>query len=260
MNAGAGATCEDGRWLRTYDRRPDATAQIVCFGPAGAAASFFRGWAEHAPADVELWALAYPGRERRAAEAAVHSMDELADRVAGELAPRCSRPTLLFGHSMGASVAFEVTRRLERSSPAAPAALVVSGRPGPRRQREAPRDLHLFDDAQIVDYVRSLGGTPEEVLDDPELRELILPSFRADFALIGRYRPRSRPPVAAPASVIWGDRDPEVGAHDVADWATVLARLRTARSFPGGHFFAAQGVGDVVAHAATVLRTARTAD
>lgn len=249
--------CEDGPWLRCYAKRPDASGQIVCFGPAGAAASYFRGWAEHAPADVEVWALALPGRERRAGEPPIRRMDELADQIAGELRPRLKRPTLLFGHSMGASVAVEVTRRLEAADGGLPAALVVSGRPGPRRQREAPRNLDTFGDAEVVEYVRALGGTPAELLDDPELRELILPAFRADFALIGRYRPAPGPPLTTPATVIWGDCDPEVGADDARDWATVLQRLRAVRSFPGGHFFLADLAAEVVDHAATLLAVER---
>lgn len=252
MIAASPRACEDGPWLRCYVRRPGANGQIVCFGPAGATASFFRGWAEHAPTDIEVWALAYPGRERRAAEPTIHRMDELAGRIAAELEPRLTRPTLLFGHSMGASVAFEVTRRMEAGG-VLPTALVISGRPGPRRQREAPRDLHTFGDTEIVAYLRTLGGTPTELLDDPEMRELILPAFRADFALIGRYRPAPRPAVATPATIIWGDRDPDVGLGDIRDWAAVLRRLRGARSFPGGHFFLSDLAAEVVDHASTLL-------
>jgi pyochelin biosynthetic protein PchC len=250
--AAAPRACEDGLWLRCYVRRPRASGQIVCFGPAGATASFFRGWAEHAPADVEVWALAYPGRERRAAEPPIHHMDELADRIVAELKPRLTRPTLLLGHSMGASVAFEVTRRMEAAG-VPPTALVISGRPGPRRQRDAPRDLHTFGDTEIVAYLRTLGGTPTELLDDPEIRGLILPAFRADFALIGRYRPALHPPVATPATIIWGDRDPDVGPDDVGDWSAVLRRLRGARSYPGAHFFLSDLAAKVVDHASTLL-------
>jgi len=246
---------QDGLWLRCYVPRPEASAQIVCFGPAGAAASFFRDWAQHAAADVEVWALAYPGRERRAAEAPIQRMDELADRIAAELEPRMTRPTLLFGHSMGASVAFEVTRRLEAAGRTRPAALVISGRPGPRRQRESPGDLHMFDDPEIVAYVRALGGTPTELLDDLEVRAAILPAFRADFALIGRYRPALVPQLQTPATVIWGDRDSDVGPEDARDWATVLPALRGARCFAGGHFFVSDLAEDVVDHASRLLTT-----
>jgi pyochelin biosynthetic protein PchC len=131
------------------------------------------------------------------------------------------------------------------------------GRPGPRRQREAPRDLHTFGDPEIVAYVRTLGGTPSELLDDPEMRELILPAFRTDFALIGRYRPAPGVPVATPATIIWGDRDPEVGPDDARDWAAVLPRLRGVRSFTGGHFFVLDAVAEVVAHATALLAVER---
>ena len=230
-------TVQDSPWLRRYRPRPGAAARIVCFGPAGGSPGFYRDWCELVPAGVEVQVLAYPGRERRFLDEPVEEMGALADAVHDVLAPRLDRPTVLFGHSMGASVAFETARRLEASGAPALAGLVVSGRPSPRAQREIPTDVADFDDEQIVEHLHELGGTPPGLLDDPDARELILPAFRSDFRLIGRYTPGPGPLLRTPLTVLHGDSDPRVTAEDAPHWAEVAERFTGAEALPGGHFY-----------------------
>ncbi|GAA2879556.1 alpha/beta fold hydrolase [Streptosporangium fragile] len=248
----------DPRWFRRHRALPGAAGRIVCFAPAGASANFFRGWAGHAPADVEVTSVAYPGRERRFDEPEIEDMGVLADSVANLLAPHLDLPTVLFGHSMGASVAFEVTRRLEEAGGDPPIGLVVSGRESPRHQIEEPTDVGEFDDEQIVEYLRVLGGTPPEVLADPDFRELVLPAFRTDFRLLGRYRPEPEPRVRTPVAVVLGDRDPEVDAADADRWREVAHCFTGVRDFPGGHFYLVEREADVVAHVVGFLLAQRS--
>ena len=241
-------------WLRCYEPRPDASGRIVCFGPAGGAASFFRGWSAHAPADVEVWALAYPGRERRIDEPPLERMEDLADAITGVLAPRIDRPTVLFGHSMGASVAYEVTRRLEARDGRAPAGLVVSARRGPCHQRACPDDTAGLTDAEILGRLRALGGTAAEVLDDPAMHELIVPPCRTDFELLGHYRPQPAPPIGTPLAVVHGDRDPAVPAAEVRSWTQASRHAAGMHVFPGEHFFCVHHEAALVAYVAALLR------
>jgi pyochelin biosynthetic protein PchC len=239
-------------WFRRYVPRPGAAARIVCFGPAGGAPAFYRDWPRAVPDDVEVLSAVLPGRERRIAEPALTRMDALADAVTAALLPWLDRPTVLFGHSMGASVAFEVTRRLEASGGPRPAGLVVSGRPSPRRLLECPSPVAGYDDDAIVAYLRGLGGTPDELLDDPEARELILPPCRADFQVIGRYAPELHPRIDTPLRVLLGDDDPSVPAQDAPRWAEVATRLDGVHVLPGGHFYLLSERTAVIDH---VLRT-----
>ncbi|MFF5209444.1 thioesterase II family protein [Streptosporangium sp. NPDC000396] len=249
----------DTPWLRRHRPSPGAGARIICFGPAGASANLFRGWAVRVSADVEVLSVAYPGRERRFEEPAIEEMETLAGAVADVLASRLRIPTVLFGHSMGASVAFEVTRRLEAGGSGRPVGLVLSGRQSPALQRERPSDAADYDDRRIIEHLRELGGTPPEMLEDPDFRELVLPAFRTDFRLVGRYLPELEPMIDTPLSVVLGDRDPGVPVADADRWREVARRFAGIRTFPGEHFYLLDQEEEVVSHVVDFL-TARRAE
>ncbi|MGW0885202.1 thioesterase II family protein [Streptomyces sp. NPDC002671] len=158
-----------------------ARAQVLCFPHAGGAASHYRGWGADAPWDVEFAVIQYPGREDRYEELAPTDMAELAGAITCELlADRqegAGLPTVLFGHSMGAAVAYEVARGLTAAG-RAPAALVVSGRPAPRLSR--PGTVHLGSDDDLVADLRRLGGTSSGILGSDSLMTAVLPTIRRD--------------------------------------------------------------------------------
>ncbi|MFF8258946.1 salicylate synthase [Streptomyces virginiae] len=252
--SGPGAPDSDS-WFRRYAPRPDAAARIVCFGPAGGAPAFYRDWARAVPDDIEVVSLVLPGRERRAAERPVTAMSDLADAVARAVVTCMDRPTVFFGHSMGASVAFEVTRRLEKSRGPRPVGLVLSGRPSPRRLLENPSPVAEYDDAAIIEYLRGLGGTPHELLDDPDVREFILPPCRADFQVIGRYVPDlAHPRITTPVRVLLGESDPATPIRDAERWAEVAAAITGTHVLPGGHFYLLDHLDLVVDHVLSTLR------
>jgi hypothetical protein len=167
----------DGRWLRCYRRQPSPRLRVVCFPHAGGSASFFHPWLADLPPDVELVAAKYPGREDRMPEPPVDGVPELADALTDALRRSADAPLALFGHSLGAAVAYEVARRLERRGDAGgPALLAVSSFPGPQRVTRGM--LHQASDETLADEVRRLGGTHAIALEHPELRALVLPVLR----------------------------------------------------------------------------------
>ncbi|MEV7010640.1 alpha/beta fold hydrolase [Streptosporangium sp. NPDC051022] len=246
----------DPMWIRGWQAHPNPAGRIVCFGPAGASANFFRGWSTRVPADLEVLGLAYPGRERRFEEAPIEDMSVLADAVTQVLAPHMDVPTVLFGHSMGASVAFEVTRRLERRG-RSPLGLALSGRQSPRRQRDLPSAVAGFDDERIIEHLHELGGTPPEMLADPDFRDLVLPAFRTDFTLIGNYLPDLKPVLDVPVTVLFGDSDREVFEGDADRWREITRRFTGLSVFPGGHFYLIEKEAEVVAHVVRFLGAQR---
>lgn len=195
-----------------------------------------------------MLAVQYPGREDRAGEPAIDAMDELAGAVAAAVGELAGGPLVLFGHSMGAAVAYEVARRIEDG--ARLRGLVVSGQPGPRHL--VPGTLHRApDEALWADVVR-LNGTSDALAGHEELRRLLLPTLRSDYRLVETYRPDPCPPLTCPVVACVGDADPDVTGEQAASWREATAGRFELRVFPGDHFYLKRCRDEVVA---VVLRT-----
>ncbi|GGS36316.1 thioesterase II family protein [Actinokineospora fastidiosa] len=223
-------------WFRQVTGPRRAAARLVCFPHAGGTAAAFRGWGAHVPPDVEVLAVRYPGRQDRIAEPCVDTMEPLVAAVTAALPT--DLPLVLFGHSMGASVAHEVTRAL----PVPPVLLAVSGRRPPHLLRI--RDVQ--GDSAIIADVKRLGEANAEVLDHPELRDLILPAIRADYHLVRTYEPGSLPPVAVPIVAHTAEDDPEAPVSDMRGWAELTTAEFDLTVWSGGHFYLAAHEAELV--------------
>lgn len=235
---------DDGRWIRRFAAAEDAPYRVVCFPHAGGAASYFVPVAKALAPGAEVLAIQYPGRQDRRHEAGFKSIEDLADTIASILPPWLDRPTVLFGHSMGATIAFEVARRLERAGTVA-LALFVSGRVAPTRTR--PETVHLRDDAGLLAEVKRLSGTDERVFGDDELVQLILPTLRSDYTAVETYRFEPGPRLKTPIHAHIGDTDPRVTRDEAADWCEQTNGQFTLQTYTGGHFY-------LNAHAARVIQ------
>lgn len=222
-------------WLRRYSPRPAVSARVFCFPHAGGSASTYREWATGAPWDVEFVGVQYPGHEDLFDVEPAATVRALVDGAVDELWPLLDLPFLLFGHSMGAVVAYEVARRLEVCGHRAPRWLVVSGRPAPHRSR--PGAVHLGSDDELVADVVRLGGTDEGVFAHPGLREVVLPVVRHDYRLIETYRPLPGPTLRAATAVLHADDDPEVTAAEARAWCEATTGPCDVLTFRGGHFY-----------------------
>ncbi|MEW1583173.1 alpha/beta fold hydrolase [Streptomyces microflavus] len=234
-----------GRWLRRPRPVADPRLRLVCLPHAGGTAGAFHSWATALPAHVELVAVQYPGRQDRLGEPCATGMAELADGVAQALSPLLGRALALFGHSMGAALAYEVTLRLETLYRARPRHLFVSGHAPPGFPRRS-RDLHARGDAAMVEGLFALGGMDEALTADPDLLPLLLPSLRGDLKLIETYRPTEARPVGVPVTAYVGDSDPGVPVSDAAAWRDRTSGDFDLRVFPGGHFYLVQQEAGII--------------
>ncbi|MEV7229553.1 alpha/beta fold hydrolase [Polymorphospora sp. NPDC051019] len=214
----------------------EAPARLFCFPFAGGNAAAFLPWQRLLGPDVELWVAQLPGRGARLLEEPLDDLDELVARLADAVAERADRPFALFGHSLGALVAFEVARALRRNRRPVPGSLWVAGAEGPQT-RSIEQPLHDLPDAELIEALRDYGGTPPELLDDPEMMELLLPGLRADLALDERYTYRAEAPLDLPVHLLLGDRDPHVEPARTAGWARETSGPLHRQVFPGEHFF-----------------------
>ncbi|MET9657660.1 thioesterase domain-containing protein [Streptomyces sp. NPDC006510] len=230
-------------WFRRFRRVAQPRLRLVCLPHAGGAASMFRTWPQWLPEDVELLGACYPGRQDRLGDPCVTEMGVLADALTGALLPLAERPLALFGHSMGASVAFEVAHRLEHRHGVVPGVVFVSGQQPPARYRNSR--AHLRGDEGLLAEVDRLGGDGTRFLDSPEMRELLMPAIRGDFALMGNYRPEPGLRIGAPVEAWVGDADCDVTVEETRAWAEATTGPFGFRVFSGDHFYLTSGTEEL---------------
>lgn len=221
-------------WIRRFSPAPQAPARLVCLPHAGGAASYYLPVAKALAPAVEVLSIQYPGRQDRRMEPCLETVAELADGVFEVLRPLSDKPLTLFGHSMGASVGFEVAIRLEAAG-IPPTALFASGRRAP--SLNADDGAHLLDDEGLIAEVKKLGGTGSQLLDDPEIQQLVLPAIRADYTAAETYRTAPDRTVSCPIHALCGDADPKVSVDEARAWATHTTGLFDLKILPGDHFY-----------------------
>jgi medium-chain acyl-[acyl-carrier-protein] hydrolase len=227
---------KERQWLSGAVPRPDARLRLFCFPYAGGGAGEFRSWSDALGQDVEVYPVQLPGRENRVSEAAFDTLDPLLEAIIDVFWKRWRAPFALFGHSMGALVAFELARELRRRLGVSPARLILSGRCAPR-YRDPTRPVHLLPEAEFIERLRELNGTPEEVFENAEMRELFFPTLRADFAVCERYRYQKETPLDCPITVLGGSRDEEHPPELLEEWRGETNGPFALHMFPGDHFF-----------------------
>ncbi|WP_329791958.1 thioesterase domain-containing protein [Lentzea sp. DG1S-22] len=208
--------------------------RVVCFPHSGGSARSFAAWAEYVPPHTELVGVQYPGRGDRFAEAPAHDVRQMAAGIATELLRGDTGKLVFFGHSLGALVAYETAVML-RDAGAPPQLLMVSGSPAPHRAGGGT--THQLDDEALWATVCALGGVEPAVADDPELRDILLPTLRADIRASELYAPKAvTPALSCPIRCYHGVGDPLVDRAELGQWSAYTTARFSVRSRDGAHF------------------------
>jgi surfactin synthase thioesterase subunit len=242
------------RWLMRFHPLPAAPVRLICFPHAGGSASYYHPLSRRFGTEAEVVVLQYPGRQDRRFEPVIEDIGVLADRVTEQLRTLSDKPTVYFGHSMGAIVAFETACRFEAAGLPVPRSLIVSGRRAPSTWRA--ETVHRRDDAGVIAEVQRLGGTDVKLIDD-ELLRLALPSIRGDYRAIESYTAVPDRRVSSPIVALAGADDPLTTTEEISAWAAHTSGGFRRQVFPGGHFFiasAARAVQDEIARELDAIR------
>ncbi len=232
----------DPLWLPDQALTASARYRLFCFPCAGGSAAAYRPWQRAMPGHIQVCPVELPGRGARLGETPVASLPLLVRELVASLAGALDEPFAFFGHSMGGLVAFELARGLREHGMAQPAHVFISsttapGAPGRRRL------VHDAPECEIRQHLRTLNGTPEELLTDDELMALVMPVLRADFAVLETYEYEAGEPLGVPLSVFGGRYDPVVSPADLAPWSEQSSVGTRFRLFPGDHFYLNTAVG-----------------
>jgi surfactin synthase thioesterase subunit len=225
--------------------RPNGAARLrlFCFPAAGGNASTFAHWGSRLR-DLEVCPIELPGRGRRLSEPLLTRLEPLVDGASRALLPWLDKPFGLFGHSMGALLAFEVARRL-REQGLVPARLCVAASSAPhllaRDAADAP--IHTLSDDAFAGALRGFRGTPQAVLEHPEMLRLVAPIVRADFTVLETYAYEEALPLGCPISAFGGVADAHVHRRQLEGWRNHTAVSFTLQMLPGDHFFIKEASG-----------------
>jgi medium-chain acyl-[acyl-carrier-protein] hydrolase len=223
-------------WFSCPRPSPAAPVRLICLPYAGGGGAVFRQWPARLSGTAEVWPVLLPGREARFRERAYTRMDPLVNDLARALLPLLDRPFALFGHSMGALIAFGLCRVLQRQG-MSPVRLFVAGSRPPHASFEDDGVVHL-PDAEFLDGLhRRYQAIPDAVRENQELAQIVLPALRADFELLATCRFEPGPVLPAPVVAYGGREDQTVSATELEAWARHTGAAFRCRYFAGGHFF-----------------------
>jgi medium-chain acyl-[acyl-carrier-protein] hydrolase len=215
---------------------PHASVRLFCFPYAGGSSLIFRPWLRSLPTTVEVCPIELPGRGLQMRLTPFSRLQPLISTLASALLPYLDKPFAFFGHSLGGLVCFELARQLRREHNLSPVHLFVSARCAPQIPSRKPA-IHALPDTEFIEELRRLNGTPDSVLQNNELMELLIPILRADFAVLETYVYAQELPLECPITVFGGLQDKEVGLEELEGWRSHTIAAYNLQMFSGDHFF-----------------------
>lgn len=213
----------------------DASVRLICFPHSGAGASVYRKWASELR-NVEIYSAQLPGRENRISEKAIENIHVLVEELLAFMNFIEGKPFILFGHSLGALIAYELVCALERRQGPQPKHLIVSAFRAPDCV-SLNKQLHNLNADDFVMELKKYGGMSDEILSNLELMELLIPSIRGDFKVHETYKFPQNPELKTSITSIAGDNDNVVTVSQMFGWRNHTSGEYGHHTVSGGHFF-----------------------
>jgi medium-chain acyl-[acyl-carrier-protein] hydrolase len=223
-------------WIMRSTPKPDAALRLFCLPYAGGGSVIFHRWGGELPADIEVCAIKLPGRETRLSEPPFTRVAPLVRALVEGLTPDLDRPFALFGHSLGGLVSFELAQELLRQQRPAPVHLLVSAIRAPHIPATRP-GIHGLPTPAFIARLRDFQGTPDAILNNRNIMELLMPALRADFAISETHMYSAQAPLACPITVFGGQEDTLVSEEALRAWQRHTHNTFTMHTIPGNHFF-----------------------
>jgi medium-chain acyl-[acyl-carrier-protein] hydrolase len=226
-------------WLKRMSADDHSLVTMICFPPAGGGMTGFWPWIAPLRGRANLYAASLPGREQRLREEPARRMDALAAPLAEAVAALADRPLLIFGHSFGALLAYEIVHRLLAEGRAAPERLhfLASGRVAPHLPSRAERVSHLPPRDVVFRVAKLHGNIPVALLEQSDYVEMIGRALQADLSINETYGWTERPPLPCPLTAVGGDGDPVVSAAELDAWEKHAGGGFERRLVAGDHFY-----------------------
>lgn len=207
------------------------------FPYAGGGPTAFGKWISDFPAHIEVRIAHYPGRGSRHNEAPIKDLAVLIGSIQFAIQPLLDKPFAFFGHSFGGLVAYVLTQSLRQNNLPQPKVLFISACSAPHIPDPNP-STHTLTDPEFVNALRKFNGIPSEIVNNPKIIELLLPTLRADFEAVESYQhDSSERPLSCPIVVFGGSNDPRVSQERMEGWASLTRSRFTSIYFPGDHFY-----------------------
>jgi surfactin synthase thioesterase subunit/acyl carrier protein len=212
--------------------------KLICFPSAGGGASMFSAWKEFLPKEIELIGVQYPGREERFNESFAIHIPELINDIITTLKPILNSPFVLYGHSLGSIIAFELIRELRRKKMPMPKHMIISSFYSPRIFSEnIERLINMNPISNFTETFIKLGMIPKKILNNEELKTHFLKILKADVQLGNTYHYQTENPLECSISAFIGTKDPLIKITDITDWQSEAVRNFNLKVFAGDHFF-----------------------
>jgi len=213
-----------------------AKLRLFCFPYAGGSASIFHSWADQLPSDVETIGIQMPGLERRIMEPPIETIPMAVQSLLSVICSKLDKPFVLFGHSLGAFISFELARELGKRYGFQPLHMFVACIRAPQILNQKPPIHNLPETDFLEELQRRYSGIPEEFLENRDFLQLMLPGLRASLKIYECYEYTEGDPLNCDITAFGGYQDRAARREDLEAWRHQTKRSFTLHMLRGSHF------------------------